>query len=70
MYPYLFIMNDFSNVHTIHYVKYKSLTSIHYKDTSPPKNVLSNMSISLYQAKLAPASVVYFSWKDKSSGAI
>uniref|UniRef100_A0A1D1XF21 Tether containing UBX domain for GLUT4 n=1 Tax=Anthurium amnicola TaxID=1678845 RepID=A0A1D1XF21_9ARAE len=35
--------------------------------TSPPKKILSEMSLSLYQAGLSPASVVNFSWTDKLS---
>ncbi|GBC02698.1 hypothetical protein RclHR1_04760013 [Rhizophagus clarus] len=35
--------------------------------TSPPKKVLTEMSLSLYNAELSPASVVNFSWTDKLS---
>ncbi|KAF9406454.1 Tether containing UBX domain for GLUT4 [Podila epigama] len=31
---------------------------------TPPKKVLANDSMTLYQAGLAPQSIVYFSWKD------
>jgi len=33
-------------------------------DTTPPKKVLADDKQSLYQAGLAPQSIVYFSWKD------
>ena len=33
-------------------------------DTTPPKKVLSDDKQTLYQAGLAPQSIVYFSWKD------
>ncbi|CAG8469797.1 13009_t:CDS:10 [Ambispora leptoticha] len=36
-----------------------------YLYTSPPKNVLSDQEISLYNAELSPASVVHFSWTEK-----
>ncbi|CAG8451614.1 6560_t:CDS:10 [Ambispora gerdemannii] len=36
-----------------------------YLNTSPPKNVLSDQEINLYDAKLSPASVVHFSWAEK-----
>ncbi|CAI2175853.1 2049_t:CDS:10 [Funneliformis geosporum] len=38
-----------------------------YLYTSPPKNVLLDMSVSLYHAELTPASVIYFSWTEKIS---
>ncbi|CAG8491976.1 4002_t:CDS:10 [Rhizophagus irregularis] len=38
-----------------------------YLYTSPPKKVLTEMSLSLYYAELSPASVVNFSWTDKLS---
>ncbi|KAG9302742.1 hypothetical protein G9A89_009519 [Geosiphon pyriformis] len=34
--------------------------------TTPPKKILADHSISLYQAKLAPASLVYFNWDQTS----
>ncbi|RIA95236.1 hypothetical protein C1645_816969 [Glomus cerebriforme] len=35
--------------------------------TSPPKNVIADMSVSLYHAGLAPATIVHFNWTDKLS---
>ncbi|RHZ69366.1 hypothetical protein Glove_284g104 [Diversispora epigaea] len=33
---------------------------------SPPKKILSDQSLSFFQAGLSPASIVYFNWLDKS----
>lgn len=37
-------------------------------DISPPKQIISDHSLSFFQARLSPASVVYFNWLDKSDG--